>query len=638
MRIWLSRSVVAILGAIVVQAAHAQPPPQTAGAVVDLGDREQDKIYPLTLTAQNANCNANLDFRFVLAGAPFVVALQDPVVRNVPPGGRGNAPAQLQFANSPPGAQEGVIDIICENCGFIPLIKNCRADKQQVVLRVNVIAPPQPQADAQQQGRSSQGQSSAGLASSEPPGVEPWSVGAPSFKGSQCLANLKPIDAGLEEFLTGDQKRGLKDARDRAAAAAAAAKSAQDELDEAKKKKNKCLEELAALRAAQAEKEAAAAAAQSAADAAQQAVDNGPEQKAVDDAQQALDDYDKDVAAAEKALAAANARAKAQEAALNAVLKQEKNSSAPNVQSAIKYYNEASKAQNEAKKALEATKGSKAARQAALDAAKAGLANAQAGADAKKAEAAAASAAAAAAKAAADAKERECLGLAAAEKSAAANAASAGKAADRAGKDKDKAEDAARGQAEKSLDEQIACKEKECADLIKKWDEHFRRLTNAKKALEQIGYYRSQAAGTGKAGQTSAEAWADYKKNGLKKFKEDLEREVLEGAADELVPGSGTKILLDVLEATYRLFGIRKSALTPGTYAHGRTEGQELRDWLVKNNLAHASPGDEDAKEVEKQMERLMNDPNVIAKDLNKAIEEVEKCKEELAKLKAKKG
>jgi hypothetical protein len=60
-----------------------------------------------------------------------------------------------------------------------------------------------------------------------------------------------------------------------------------------------------------------------------------------------------------------------------------------------------------------------------------------------------------------------------------------------------------------------------------------------------------------------------------------------------------------------------------------------LHKWLQDNNYAHTDRNDADAKEVERQMERLMKDPDVVAKDLDAAIKEMEKCKGELAALKA---
>ena len=71
---------------------------------------------------------------------------------------------------------------------------------------------------------------------------------------------------------------------------------------------------------------------------------------------------------------------------------------------------------------------------------------------------------------------------------------------------------------------------------------------------------------------------------------------------------------------------------------HGRTEGQGLHDWLIRNKFAKSSAQEpdvqKDAIEVEKQMRRL-KDPKVAAKDLALAISQMEKCKQELAELSA---
>lgn len=606
--------------------AGAAAPP----GVVDLGDRDQLKVYPLSLTAQNLNCSQPQDFRFDLSGAPFAVALGDPVVRQVPPGGQKSTPAQLLFSLSPPGPVQGVVATICETCRPIPIFgNNCRADKQLVTLKANVIPAPvrNPAPATQDRGAGATGDS--GKTPQAAPSRTPTPL-LPVARG-RCLADVSAnLDAGLEGFLTEEQKKTLDDARRKSAAANAAQAGAYDDLERKKKKKKDCEDELAALKADAAAKAAAADAAADAAGSAQSAANAAGANAS--SAQASVDNYDADVAAAQKALDAANAAAKAQEAALRAVLAQEKSASAKNVQSAKTYYEEASMAQDAAKASLNAVKASKAAREAALAAANAAKAKAAAAAAEAQAKSDAARAAADAAAAAVAAKTKECLGLAAEAGAAEVKVDDANRNARNAAGAATRAEEKAAGQARRNLDGEIACKEEECEEIKKRWDEHFRRLANARKALEALNYFTEAPA------PPPDELWESYGELGYQKFFEGAQAVVEAlGKADGLpatVAGVAATTL-DVLQAAYGIAKIQQATLTPGTYAHGRTEGETLHKWLQDNNFAHTDKGDADAKAVEHEMERLMRDPDVIAKDLDRAIKEMEKCKEELAAMKA---
>jgi hypothetical protein len=641
------------IAVVATAAAAQQSDPQQGIPVHNLGDRDQNKIYPLTLTAQNLNCNSAQDFRFDLTEAPWIIALQDPVVRQIPPGGQGSTPAQLNFANSAPGLQESLITIICETCGYIPFVKNCRADRQQVILRVNIIPQPQPVApeptmppEHGQQPITPSPQPQSQAQEEEIVGLDdllgPSPVSPPADDG-ECPVEVEDVKlfqpslgSSSERFLNGGQKKTLDGARKAASDAAAAVTAANEITAGLKKKKDDCQAELVRLRAEQAQKEAAADAAEAAADAAQQAVNDGPAKDAAA-AQKKVDDFQNDVDAAQREYDRWTEAAQAQQDYLEIVIDQEGGLSSKRGQNAKQYYEEAAANREAARKNLAEVKNSMAARQAALKAAQKALEAAQKAADAKKAAAEAARNDANAAKDAADAKERECLGLEAQIKKAEDDAKKAAAAAAAANKAAAEAEKKATAQAVKNLEDAIKCKKDECERIKKMWDEHFRRLTNAKKALEQIGYYGKQAAAKGaSSGKTSAEAWSDYNKHGLKNFLKDLAKATGKGVAEGIAPGTGPLVLLDALEAAYGIAGIRQSALTPGTYAHGRTEGAELRNWLIKNNLAHDDQGQKDAHEVEKQMERLMKDPNVIAKDLARAITQLEECKKQLAELEAK--
>jgi hypothetical protein len=650
--------------------ASAQP----TAPVIDFGVRQQDEVYPLSLVARNLNCRTPQDFRFDLSGAPFVVALADPVVRQVPPGGEGSTPAELVFSLVPPGPQQGVITTICETCRPIPVFgNNCRQDKQQVMLSVMInptpqpgpsveptpmpgapgelpslppiqdpdqppqpgsVEPPQP-LPPQPQGPRVQDFVWEGYG----PGAFPEDGGCPvetdDYEYMQRIysdpALERSIDPSVFIYLKGGQQKALESAHKKAAEAEAAAIKAREDLEQLKKKKKDCWEELAALRAEQAAKEAAADAAEAAAEAAQEAVDKGPERKAVDDAQKAVDNFQDDVDKAQQEFDRWTEAAQRQQDYLETVIAEEGGLTSKRGQNAKKYYEDAAKKREDARANLDKVKNSMAERQAALAQAQQALAAAQAAADAKKQEAADARAAADAAKAAADAKERECLGLDNEVREQEKAAAAVDKAAKDAGAEEKKAEALAAKQAKENAANALACKKDDCERIQKMWDDYFRKLTNAQKALEQLGYFNQQEAPP----PQPKDAWADYKKLGYTTFM----KVAAKGAGLALpggVPTAGNvQLLLPILQAAYGIAGIRQSALTPGTYAHGRTEGAELRDWLENNNFANDA---KEAAEVENLMEDLMRNPNLAAEKLAQAISELERCKEELAALQAQAG
>ena len=619
-------------------AAAQQPGAQEDIQRFELGDREHDKVYPLTLTAQNLDCNSPQDFRFDLTQAPWIIALADPIVRQVPPGGQGSTPAQLNFFNTDPGPHEVVVTIICETCGYIPFIKNCRADKREVTISVNVLPAEAPQ--TAQLDEAAQDEVAGVHRDQSDPALALPVENAPAYEGEECLADASfSIDSDLEEHLTGGQRAKLDGARRAASDAEAVLVAANEKVADLTKKKNDCWDELARMRADQAAKEAEADAAEDVATAAQGAVDKGPK-KDVEAAQKEIDDFQKDVDAAQREYDRWTEAAQAQQDYLEIVISQEGGLDSQRGKNAKEYYEEAAANREDARDALDQVKNSMAARQAALDAAQKALDAAQAAADAKKADAATKKAAANAAKEAADAKERECLGLDEQIKAAKQDAESASRDKKTADRDADRAERNAEAQAAANLDDAIACKKGDCERIKKMWDEHFRKMDNARKALEQIGYYKAQAASPKKP----SSLWDDYKELGYDKF-----IEVTATAAGLVLPASAPTagnfmMLFDILKVAYYGVAIRQSTLTPTTAAHGRTEGATLRKFLIDNELA-GKKGQTDkekeaeAKEVEKLMEELMHSPDAVyAKYLARAIEQLEKCKAELAALEAKRA
>ena len=135
-------SVVMWLALGILHVSHAQEtssPPAVDIQSVDFGAREQGRTYPLTLTAENVNCNAPQDFRFDLSGASWISAEQETVVRNVPKGGAKSISAMMDFRSEVPGTVSGEVRVVCETCGYIPLIKNCRINDRLLVLQAQVI-------------------------------------------------------------------------------------------------------------------------------------------------------------------------------------------------------------------------------------------------------------------------------------------------------------------------------------------------------------------------------------------------------------------------------------------------------------------------------------------------------------------
>ncbi len=644
---------------IAVLAQAPQDAAQQDGAAVhDLGDRVQNKTYPLQLTAQNMDCKSPQDFRFDLSAAPWVIALEDPIVRQVPPGASKSVSAMLDFNGTAIGPQQGVVSTICETCGYIPFVKNCRADKRDVILQVNVTpapisvpapasAPAQDQiADASDEAAAApanedSGQTSAQASTAEGVDVEPSASVA--TEPALIAYEMSPqLDPELDPHLKPGERAKLNAAREKVVANGVAAGEAAEALRNALKKKKDCEDELAALKAALEQAQRDADAAQVAADAAQDAVDNGPEAKAVDDAQKAVDNFQKDVDAAQREYDRWKEAAQGQQDYLELVIEEEGNLDSKRGKNAKEYYEDADAKRAAAKAALEQTKNSMAARAAALAAAQNALNAAQKAAnDGPKKAAADAAAKVQAMKDKLTEKEKECLGLEDAAKKRAHTAGVAQYEADQAKKAAKKAEKAAKAQALDNLKDEIKRKKEDCKDLEKYWNTQIRQLTGALKALEQTKYF--------KAGQFSGQRaapdkmWTSYKRLGLGAVLKVVNvtgvqatRLLTGGTAKGRVGGPLYDVLLKSLQVAYGVAAIRQSELTPDTYAHGRTEGKALRDWLRDNNHAWTDQDGSDARAVEEKMRQIMKNRNYVAEQIARAIEEMERCKAELAALEAK--
>ncbi len=218
---------------------------------IELGEREAGKSYPLVLGAQNRNCPQPLDFRFT-SKTLWLKMPADPVARQVPTGQTRDIQATIDLTNAALGRQQGFLDVDCENCGFF-VFKNCKIDKQQLRLNLNVVAAPAggqpPQVAQGQGGQAQQGQAPVG-----------------QQQGGQ------PQDVRLPPLIDYDDKRIPKRLRDKAKAAYEAWQAALAKLKE-------CETKLARLRAAAAQADADADKARRAAETAEQDARNARAQE-----------------------------------------------------------------------------------------------------------------------------------------------------------------------------------------------------------------------------------------------------------------------------------------------------------------------------------------------------------------------
>ncbi|MDQ0464197.1 hypothetical protein QO010_001978 [Caulobacter ginsengisoli] len=572
--------------------AWAQPQPEPP---TDLGARVVGQSYPFKLVAINRNCNLPQDFRFVVSGGDWLRIDGDPVARGVQRGEQRTVPARIDLTGRPPGIYTAHVTVICDTCQVL-VFKTCRISDRNIDLRVQAVSPPQP----------AQPRPQPQPAKPKPP---------PAAAALPDATPYTDIDPDLLRRAPGAARAALAAAEERERQARAAADKAQKDLDDIRKKRGPCEEELAALRAAQGEAEAAAAAAAAAAQAAQGEADK---------AQQAVDSFAGEMAAAERKMSDAQ-KTLQQQAMYRSIVGRENGVGSAKYQDAQAQVDKANDAVNAAQAAYRALRASQAARAAAAAAAKA---------NAAKANAAAQAAAAAAAKAAAAtaAKEKECLGLAAAESDAEGAAARAAGEADGAADAARKAEDDARAAAILSLEEEIAAKRRHCDEMRAAARAHAQLQEQALKALQQLG-----ALDPGAPTDGLDEIWDDYVGLGYTTFVN-----LVATGSGLVTPGAaptagGPQMLLSVLQAGYGIMAIRQSALTPGTYANLRDRmisgpDGSANQWVRTNGFADDKAG---AEKVLNEMDRIMNDTGVIAKDMARAIEADRICQEELKALEA---
>lgn len=592
--------VVGLVGAFVAVVAWAQAP--APGERISLGARQVGQSYPFNLIAQNLNCNQPQDFKFVISPNPWLKIQGDPVARQVQRGQQKAVQAKIDFSRLRPGIYRAQVTVICDTCQFL-VFANCKISDRVMYLEVEATAPPPPAAAARPQPQpQGQARPRTGSVLADPPSV------------------MASFDPDLVPWMNAAARRAAEDAQRKADDAAAAAKRAADELEGEKKKKGPCEEELAAARAAAAAADAEAAAAQAAAEAATSAAEA---------AEKAAADNAKDLADAEKEMGAAQTRLGNAAAARSALIKDGANASA--VAAAQKMVDEANDAAYAAQKKFSA------ARAAAAGLAEAAATAAEA-ANAATAASSAAAARAAAAAAALAAKEAECLGIAAAEKAAQAKAdaaaAAAGAAADEAAGAKKKAEDDARGARILTLEEQLEAARKRCKQIYEDQLANAKKQEKALAALKKLGVLGPDTPTDG-----LDEMWNDWG---------SWATGVVTGASavaggfaagGKAIPtGGGPQMILSALQAAYGILNIRLVTLTPNTKAfltdrevYG--ENSQANQWVRSNGFADTP---EEAEEVLDEMERIVNDPDTIAKDMANAMSQLDACKQEVADLEAK--
>jgi len=589
------------LATLGISTANAQ---QSQIPVSDLGTREQGRVYPLKLTAVNVDCDSAQNFEFEIDSTPWLLTPGGTSVHGLGPGQSKSIQAQLDFTYIPPGIYYSHLTARCTSCGWY-IFSACIEHGQDIVLKVKVADPADP---------------TNGTNIPEP--ANPYADLQPYVPSNIALD--PPIGTADENLLTAGQRNRLFVVRNAVKAAQTRGEKARDDVRAARLKKSDCERELARLKAAmEAAKRKAAIAAQDAANA----------QGAADAAAKELADYEKDMANAQKAIDRADAQARVAIKYYKIVLGQDGGSGGQRAQNARAQSDKFQKEWDEAKAAYRKIANSYAARKQAADQAKRQ-------AEAAKANARQAQADANAATNRYNAKARECKGATAAltdaqkklddAKKAAAHAVGVANYEESEAKKKaDKARKEAIAQGVRDLEKELKKKEKECKRIEKEWKEKMRQMTNALNALKQNGHFKS-SENAAKNPPTPTSLFDQYVELGFNTALDTVG--TISGA-----PGAGGgKMLLDVLLAGYGIAAIRQSQLIPGTKAHGDSDGQELRDWLIDNNFANADPKDKDVNEVEEEMREIVNDSNYMAEQIQRGVEAVRACKRELAALKAK--
>lgn len=605
MRVWsiISGFIIGLSILILASFAFAQAPENTSIPIFDLGVRKQGQNYPFKLTAQNVNCDTVQDFEFEIDDTPWLGTPNGTKIPGLGPGQGRSIQASLDFTYMPAGVYFGHLTARCTSCGWF-IFAACVENGQDIVLKVTVADP----ADIY---------NGANLV--EPP--NPFASLKP-YQPSNIALN-PPISNMDETLLTQENRRKLRNVRDRVKIAEANGIKARNVLLEARKKKSDCERELARLKAAmEAAKRNLGIAAQDVANA----------DGAVQQAQKELTDFDADVRKAKIA------NDLAYQAVRTAMFARDHHgrtfgSGSQQFKASSKLLKDNQDKRRAAEKNLDAVKNSKNNRQTAVNralqnarAAKASLQQAQTNANAATARY--------------NAKARECkvLGIAksdaeknldAAENTAKHAVGVANYEEGEAQKRADKARAEAKARGVRDLGKDLKKQRQKCKVLEAEWREKMRRMTGALKAYRQNGYYKSKDNKV-KNPPTPSSLWNDYTQLGYNVFVETV---ATVGGAPT---AGGPTMLLDVLMAGYGIAAIRQSELIPGTAAHGRSDGKELRDWLVENKFANADRNDKDARAVEEEMRNMKNDPNYMEKEIKRGIDLVEACKRKTTALAAK--
>jgi hypothetical protein len=115
---------------------------QEASGSHEFGRRMIGGVHRANLSARNASCPQQLDFRFEFAPSPWLRPAGEPRVRNVPTGESRPIPLIIDLTQMPVGRHTADVDIICENCRQFFLLTNCRFDRQHLTLAVEAIEAP----------------------------------------------------------------------------------------------------------------------------------------------------------------------------------------------------------------------------------------------------------------------------------------------------------------------------------------------------------------------------------------------------------------------------------------------------------------------------------------------------------------
>ncbi|MEP3889298.1 MAG: hypothetical protein ABJN69_02455 [Hellea sp.] len=196
----------------------------------DLGLREAGQSYPFKLIAKNVNCDTPQDFEFILDNLPWLKTPSTPIVKQLGPGESRTIQAKLDFKYTPVGIHYGRLTSTCLTCGW-DIFASCEENGQDIVLKVNVQDPSQPNAK-----RPKDKNPYIGIRSSQPMNV---TVG-PQISDK----DVKVLEGKIRSSGDSSEQRralaNLQDKRSGVKAAAAAGQKAQSDLRIAQREKSEC--------------------------------------------------------------------------------------------------------------------------------------------------------------------------------------------------------------------------------------------------------------------------------------------------------------------------------------------------------------------------------------------------------------